>query len=674
MSTAKDTYALLKYFIQRYQNPIVEYRQFSEFVRKYAEKYHKDRPTLQPFLEQGEGPLREQLRELERDHLLVLRPDADEPDEIVFSPYYREAIKAAYRKAEAKPEVPFPSDDSLRQRIPDELVRPVEVRTSFVNALRESETAPGNIYRLSFPDGILPMIATGDLLEKKLLELSIQKIRLYLSTQRNADYVRQKLLSIFSSRHLMMKDMVDSILMKPGYVAAQLLKPNEFAFAFWAHLSNFINLEYQTKTSRLAEEHGFCQAAHLIGLYVMFYKGRTQKEHQSASALKSLEFRLKKSPYAFPLTDIYHIKDEKGIPLLKKCSQDEVNGWVEERVKPVEGELLPMLIRMKPAQGTEFYVHREGVVPLLMRMIIEAEQKLKDHYVDTWVAELRQYRKSDIMLKDEAFLADLTERVRRQFPVLNALLNYNLLALVRRDGKYERVLSTDFQRIFAENAGSLKPLTEILGLRRAELYNHAGLHLSFWEILPRWKSVLEFFRRIFRFGGTRAKSAAAEDALGASVHSAVSPGAARSRGIERGQEEERHDPVLAGKVIETDGEAGKVTARQQNQQYTRALRKLREDIIGPDASVEEELASLIEKWNPLYDPRSKNDLVEDVNSMIRDFIRRMKASFRVKPPDRDRVRNMADLLASNAAFDRIRKKDSFRTYVMLYMLKLLGER
>ena len=77
-------------------------------------------------------------------------------------------------------------------------------------------------------------------------------------------------------------------------------------------------------------------------------------------------------------------------------------------------------------------------------------------------------------------------------------------------------------------------------------------------------------------------------------------------------------------------------------------------------------------FESLFDPGAKADLIEDVNSLVRDFLRKLKKSFLVRPPDAPRIRNMAETLAANKAFEKIKRKDELTRYIELYMIKALG--
>jgi hypothetical protein len=121
------------------------------------------------------------------------------------------------------------------------------------------------------------------------------------------------------------------------------------------------------------------------------------------------------------------------------------------------------------------------------------------------------------------------------------------------------------------------------------------------------------------------------------------------------------------------GTASSNTNKARTQEFRRAVRELQRQYVGAKGDVDKQLAELIEEWNPLLDEQAKKNLVEDVNSLVRDFLRRMKIGFRLVPPDRSRIQNLADQLSRNSAFDQIRRKEALKRYLELYMLKVLGK-
>ena len=85
------------------------------------------------------------------------------------------------------------------------------------------------------------------------------------------------------------------------------------------------------------------------------------------------------------------------------------------------------------------------------------------------------------------------------------------------------------------------------------------------------------------------------------------------------------------------------------------------------------LEGLAEKWNPLYDSVSRRNLVEGVNALVRDFVRPLRSSLSMKPPDSERIQALADQLSGSKSLVKITKKEPLKRYLALYILACLKE-
>ena len=88
-------------------------------------------------------------------------------------------------------------------------------------------------------------------------------------------------------------------------------------------------------------------------------------------------------------------------------------------------------------------------------------------------------------------------------------------------------------------------------------------------------------------------------------------------------------------------------------------------------TIDHTLGELAEKWNPLYDVAQKKNLVEDVNALVRDFLRPIRRSFLVRPPDLKRIHALAEQLSASKALAQIKKRDVLMRYIELYMIRCL---
>jgi hypothetical protein len=105
--------------------------------------------------------------------------------------------------------------------------------------------------------------------------------------------------------------------------------------------------------------------------------------------------------------------------------------------------------------------------------------------------------------------------------------------------------------------------------------------------------------------------------------------------------------------------------------YRRSIQALLSQYVPKGKTVEATLSELSEKWNPLYASEQKQNLVEDVNSLVRDFLRPVRRSFLTRPPDLKRIHALAEQLSTSRSLAKIKKKDILMRYIELYMVRCL---
>ena len=242
------------------------------------------------FLENTSAMLSPVLLELAETGKCTLEFDGTEIKQIIFSQYLAERIRATYKEIDQEPDLPFPSEESLQIAAPP-AVPTVNIKTDFVKWL-SSNPPETQVLRLSFPEEISNMLITTDLLERKLLDHSVLKVRSYLAAGSNSGYILQRLKEIFTLKDQVLQSMLREIVTRPSQAVENLVNATEFTFSFWAHLVSTILKEFRNKNEKLAQEHAYCQACYLIGLYNVYFKGLIQRDRDIEVALKSVEKKL----------------------------------------------------------------------------------------------------------------------------------------------------------------------------------------------------------------------------------------------------------------------------------------------------------------------------------------------------------------------------------------------
>jgi len=668
MATSGDALKILQSLVKRTRNARVAYPALLTYAEKYLAKAADTDSSLEAFADNPANLMGAFLVELEKDGKLTLNYTDGAITNVFYPDYYRNLIRDAYDKLDTHPDGPFPTEDGLPVPIPNDLVTPLDIKTDFVRWLGRSEEMEKPLLRIMYPEDIHSMIVSSDLLTQHLPKLAVQKIRQYLRSEKNVGYMRSKLASVFRQREMAMKDMLSSILTTPDQALKSIFHPTDFTFNFWTQLSSTIIKDYSQKKDKLVEEHGHCQAAYMLGYYNVYHRGVLQRQRDSESAFRQLESKLRRSPYTYTISEIHGFTDSRGVALTKKYSLEDVNSYISERLNAPESKGLPDMVRIKTAEGKEYYLYKNYVLTVTLDRVFEARREFRDYYVDEWSEAMKSQRRPPEMVDDAKFIKAVDARLKSEDPILYSLLNFNLLYLARNESNVPTEIAGEIDQMLKPREAALRSLPDILNLERRKLQADARLLLPFWQAIPILGKLVALLKLIFL--GKRA-----EDRLEREERSAERPAAAATTmrytppGSEKSQDLTDAD---SGSPAPTAGSAG-TSRRAQTARFKEAVRQLQQTYVRPGSTPEKTLEELIERWNPLIDPVAKGNLVEDINSLSRDFLRRMKVSFRLVPPNRHRVQEWADRLSQNDAFEQIPRRDDLKEYLQLYMLSVLGK-
>jgi hypothetical protein len=677
MSSPDHVARILLALAKRTGHPRVTFDKLLSFTHKYLEKYADGDPALQDLDDNTENVLAAHLISLEGAGRVSLSYDGSRIVGVYLSEYYPRLIASAYEKTRDDTSKPFPTEDTLGVAIPTEQIHPVNVRTDFLDWVGSKDRPDDTVLRLIFPEDLQSIVATLGVVRKSLAAVSVQKIRDYLRNKRNAGYMHSKLRAVFPNRDVALKEALNKILTTPDDSVKTIEHPSEFTFHFWTSLSSAIIKEFGQKQETLQEEADYCRAAYLIGYYNVFYKGVEQRKKDIDTALKSVDAKLRKEPYAFTLSDIHSFTDSKGVPLVKRCPRKNIDEFLEDKLLPPDNTHMPELVRIRSADDTDYYIRKDAVFKIVFPEIRDAAESIENTLSDRWMAALRRNEKLKEMQDDTAFEHVLTEMLKERKPLLYGMLRFDLLHVLASEQKLFGSAQTELDRMLDRKNQRIRPLSIVLDLDRKKLLADARLRLPFWQAVPVLRGVVAWLTRLFL--GEPSPSKKRRQAR-KKAKKQGQPAAGTTTATGAGKEYEDYaDAAYESTAVQFGDRPSAATAgggeaqRGTSPDVKRAARQLQQDYVSPGGDVDSTLEELAERWNPLLDPVAQQNLVEDVNSLVRDFLRRRKTVFRTSPPTRARIQQMSAQLAQNAALAEIKRKEPLRRYLELYMLRILGK-
>jgi len=645
---AQDLLPLLRAFAVKTRSPNVDLRQFVESLPKG---------------QVDAAAVEAAVKGLPLDSAIVVSTEGDRPRLLTLPDFPVVALLDEYRRLPDEPARPFPREETAPAKIHSGAVVSADVKGQLGPLMEASAPGVKGIVRLQFPEGVDSLIVPQESVGQHLPEAAVAKVGRYLQDGKNAAYAETKLLGALRGNEVAVRQAMEDVTLRPKKAAATVMAPNDFNFRFWTYLSNLIIKDFASKSEKTDQDMGVIQSAYLIGYAVFHKKGALQRERDLSEDRKNLENQVHRAPFVFGFQELYQLKDEKGVPFVNKHSRDFIHTFLKEKTVRAGQESIPPIVRVHAKEHKkDYFIHKDFVVPVFLKKLVEAGEELRRQYVEEWTAAMKEDHVPEPAKTDAAFRRDVEMRVVRGFPLISALANGGMLALVAGEVHLPDVTRNELKKCYAlENI--LRPYDELLALSRQELVKSARMYLPFWMTVPVLSGIMRLFRRMF--AGGKPKAADEEG---------TTPGRPEARIVARGGAAGAADSAAGGPAAAAAGAAAAsphAAQRENLLRYKRSVLSLVAQYVPKGQTIDRTLAELAEKWNPLYAAAQKRNLVEDVNSLVRDFLRPVRRSFFAQPPDLKRIHALAEQLSTSRALAQIKKREPLMRYIELYMIRCL---
>ena len=101
-------------------------------------------------------------------------------------------------------------------------------------------------------------------------------------------------------------------------------------------------------------------------------------------------------------------------------------------------------------------------------------------------------------------------------------------------------------------------------------------------------------------------------------------------------------------------------------------KELTAEFIPEGSTIDRELDYLAKQWNKMISKEAYNNLTEDVNSLIRDYTRRVCNTLSAQSFTKERVENLSEALVKTPNMQKITEQRALTEYVQLYMIRLVS--
>ncbi|MDR3173291.1 MAG: hypothetical protein LBU19_03485 [Treponema sp.] len=634
MAKNTDLYAILRAYSNKIASPYIDIGVFITFLSKYVQHLVPKQPEWTDWVQDTNLKFWDTMGKYTEDGRCILLTDTAAGR--IYLPYYAvDKLKAAYQDLEGCADIPFPNEESLKISLPQTQLMILNLETDLAPFLDKPAASYLPVIRLIFPDARWDALILAPMIPRSLLEAAILKVRYYLTQHNNKDYSMHKLVGLLPGKEGGLRENMDMVIARPQDCLSSIKGGGEVTYLFWTSLSSLIKEDLRKKSELFSSDIAVLEAVYVVELCLNLYKSKLQKERVKETALRYLDRALEKAPYYFTQDQIIKFTDNKGTALLGQYSEADLNGHIKKKTSESPEGVVPEWLVVQARHGEQYYLKKDKYLPLVSRLIIEAQGGMRKEILTRWTEILDNFNTEPAMENDadfERFLGSLNASMN---PLLHDFLEDKKLFWVYDEMERTEKAIPIASRIFER--GKLIPYSLMFLLKRKEILFDAKMSLPFWYSIPILRSIFAFFAK-----------------------------------LSKKKKHNRRGTKKAGNIDFAETEASADASRAHQREFLSNVKEMESELVPGDRDINDCLRDLQHQWGRLLDSKAQQNLVDDVNSLIRDNLRQ---SLRVWKKQRITLTHLRDLaqglVYGNPNLRALNSRDALLLYMQVYMVKLL---
>ncbi|WP_294013170.1 hypothetical protein [uncultured Treponema sp.] len=638
MATTSNILTLLKFNCSKQKTDMLEYGQFADYVHRYAQHHIEENSALESYCTSDyKVALEAEINSLVADRQVVISSIRNK-DYIFVVPYFIEKYNDLFNQIDANISIPFPSINDMPKIVPIDVVTKKQADEIIYGRLDKEELNDRTLYCIVFSKTVPSLIFPSSFPIANLINLALKKIQELMHKEESHDYFLKKLSISNPGKELSIKTFFNQFCANPSTVL-DILKNTGDNFYYWSQLCYFIKQDYTKLKDFAPEDITILQSVAIIEIATSYYKSKAAEKLQAQAAFEQLDILMKNPPYYYNLNDIRKMKDKTGIPLLGQYKEEQLMNHLKAKTQESIGNQMPELLIFKVNDGNGYYIFKERVIPLIIRLANDVRILVREALIKSWYNNLREYELLPEMKENAAFERCLEREVSSIEPVLSALLNASFLPVVAFEDQTPGHIT-----LFRND--SLISYSELLMLSRQELLADAKLKLPFWYAMP----IVSFIMKLLF---KKPKPKTRKDA---------------SAALKIQNELKEKESEILKRRDEDDSIDPKNTRRRELRKLAVEIEK---EFVPESSTLDRELKGYMHEWNDRIGKQNYENLGEDVNSLIRDYFRKVLRTLKADTFNAERIQRLAESLVDTPSMMKIKNHPALKRYVELYIIKIV---
>ena len=632
MATSANLSSIIRYYADKQKSPFIDLKEFCAYIKKYAEHHVEEQSELVKYLGDPSSTIVAELQGLSEKHLVALI-NANNKKTIVSITYFAVKYANQYKEIMKNESILYPIVTDLPKQFPTQVLEHKIIGQYIPSLIEKDNSKSPLLYLLDFQRDIPSMVLPACVPIKALLDTAQQKIRKILKKDEFHDYFLKKLRSTNPNKEISIKNFYQHFVDTENYQFAEFTDGEDYYI--WNQTLYYIRQDFEKIQDRTTEDTNILQAVQILETHSTYLKEKFQNEHKREEAIRELEGALAKPPYFYSMPQILKFQDQNGRLLYGKYTEDDLKNFLQKMTTEGEANELPPLLVFKIDSGTRYYVYKKKVKSVVVRLCNEAHESIEKQLEDHWYDVLMDFERLPEMSNASEFEACLHELVEKNSPILYSLLNANFMSILSYEHDEDGL---EGFRLFID--GKLLPYSDLLMLKNSKILANVKSRLPFYYTMP----ILSWIMSLFSGKGKQKQKSASTSKVSAPVF----------------PDDEPEEKKPAGSKL------------TKTQALAKNAKEIAKDLVPEGSTLDRELNYLTKQWNKMISKDAYNNLTEDVNSLIRDYTRRVVKTLSATSFTRERVENLAKTLVNTPNMQKINEEKALTEYVTLYILRLVS--
>lgn len=620
--------SLLLLYAGEKDSVFINFKEFCEYVRDYARKNVTQKPELSNYLDINDAMLLSELERLDSVNVVHLIKNDLKKISVAVLQYYSFIYKKRYEDILTNPSLPYPAVQDLPKRVPEDCFKKVDYK-KFITALLngKEELTSHKVVAIALPNSTPSLLFPLCVPVMTLIKGAVYKVIEMLKKEEYYEFFLKKLRNVNPNKDLTVKNFY-SRTMNIGENVEDIFVDDSDSFYFWNQLSYAIRQDFEKVQERSSFDSNILQALSCADVWVLFLKEKRLLAQRKEAAAKDLEQSFLHAPFYFTMEDIIRFKDSRGVYIYNTLGPEGLKAQLDALTTQSADNSLPKILTLRLEDGTQYYIHKTQVLPLILKLSNESHKSIKEAIKDKWYKSLLKHKRLTEMKDQKAFNLLLERCVKKHSPLLYALLNASYLPVLNAEIKKDISNKQNKFNIFM--GSKMQSYADMLLLNSQSILQEAKDLLPFWYTIP----ILSWIFSLLFLDDKEKKSAKKSE----------NPAAMQLR-------KERTEP--------------------SGQKMSKVAESLVKELLPGGISLEDAIEDNIDNWNRIIGREAHNNLTMDVNALIKDYTRKVTRTLSAKTLTLERIDNLAATLAKTPNMEKINGGDALFTYIKLYMLYLI---